>query len=88
MRTTLVQNRRVMPRSSAFSSTPVSVRGSSAIPQIGQLPGAGRTICGCIGQTYSIVRGGAAAAAGSSAMPHFGQLPGPGCRISGCIGQV
>ena len=27
--------------------------GSSAMPQIGQLPGASRTISGCIGQVYS-----------------------------------
>ena len=30
------------------------VRGSSAIPQIGQFPGASRTICGCIGQVHSV----------------------------------
>ena len=30
-----------------------TVRGSSAMPQIGQAPGASRTISGCIGQVYS-----------------------------------
>jgi hypothetical protein len=37
--------------SSAFSTGPlVGVSGSSAIPQIGQLPGRSRRISGCIGQ--------------------------------------
>jgi len=58
------------------------------MPQIGQEPGASRTICGCIGQVYSVRLTGAVTVAGSSAMPHFGQLPGPGCLISGCMGQV
>ncbi len=51
---TPIQNRRVMSRSSAFSScATLTVRGSSTIPQIGQLPGSVRTISGCIGQVYS-----------------------------------
>ena len=46
-----IQNRRVMSSSSGFgSSSAVIVRGSSAMPQIGQAPGASRTISGCIGQ--------------------------------------
>src|SRR4051794_40217550 len=51
----LTQKRRRMSRSSGFSSSPpaVTVRGSRAMPQIGQLPGRSRTICGCIGQVYS-----------------------------------
>ena len=35
------------------SSAAVTVRGSSAMPQIGQVPGASRTISGCIGQVHS-----------------------------------
>ena len=64
------------------------MRGSSAMPQIGQFPGSSRTICGCIGQTYSVFETGATGATGSSAIPHFGHDPGWSCRISGCIGQV
>src|SRR3989441_8673921 len=85
---TLTQNRRVMSFSSAFSSSPVAVRGSRAMPQIGQDPGALRTIWGCIGQTYSVRAAGSGAPTGSSAMPHLGQEPGPGCRTAGCMGQV
>jgi hypothetical protein len=43
-----------MSTSSGFtSSASETVRGSSAMPQIGQLPGAFRTIWGCMGQVYS-----------------------------------
>src|ERR1700735_1242110 len=53
---TLAQKWRVMEISSAFGgSARVAVRGSSAIPQIGHVPGASRTISGCIGQTYSVI---------------------------------
>ncbi len=50
--TSATQNRRVMSRSSESScSAPATATfGSNAIPQIGQAPGAGRSICGCIGQ--------------------------------------
>ncbi len=58
------------------------------MPQIGHGPGAPRTICGCIGQVYSLRLDGAVTVTGSSAMPHFGQLPGPAFLISGCIGHV
>ena len=54
--TALTQKRLVMSTSSEFSSPSsgaVIVRGSSAIPQMGQLPGASRTISGCIGHVYS-----------------------------------
>ena len=45
------QNRRVKSSSSGFfSSSSVGISGSRAMPQIGQLPGTGRRICGCIGQ--------------------------------------
>ena len=50
----------------------------------GRLPGAVRTISGCIGQTHSVRVGGASTVTGSSAMPHFGQAPGPDWRTSGC----
>ena len=50
----LTQNRRVIScNSSLGSSSAVNVRGSSAIPQIGQAPGARVTISGCMGQVYS-----------------------------------
>jgi hypothetical protein len=64
-----------MSMSSGFLSSIVTVRGSSAMPQIGQLPGASRTISGCIGQVHSVFVTGATVS-GSSAMPHFGQAPG------------
>jgi hypothetical protein len=48
---TPAQKRRVMARNSGFSVLAAAgVIGSSAMPQIGQLPGSLRTICGCIGQ--------------------------------------
>jgi hypothetical protein len=51
---THIQNRRVMSRSSGLAAAPpTGVIGSRAMPQIGQLPGAGRWICGCIGQVHS-----------------------------------
>src|ERR1051325_44960 len=84
----LIQKRRFMSTNSAFSSSAEIVRGSSAIPQIGQKPGASRTICGCMGQVYSIFSFGALTVTGSSVIPHFGQEPGLSCRTSGCIGQV
>ena len=49
----LTQKRRDMSRSSGLSSSSVMFRGSSAIPQIGQLPGVSRTTSGCIGQVHS-----------------------------------
>ena len=86
---TETQKRRRMSRYSSLGpSSTVATRGSSAMPQIGQLPGASRTISGCIGQVHSVLVAGAAGTVGSSAMPHFGQVPGPIWRISGCIGQV
>jgi hypothetical protein len=50
----LIQKRRVMSRSSGLSSSRVTVRGSSSMAQIGQLPGASRTISGCIGHVHSV----------------------------------
>ncbi len=46
--------RRVMLASSGLAALAVTVRGSSAMPQIGQAPGRSRTICGCMGQVYSM----------------------------------
>ena len=70
------QSRRVMFSSSGFAcSASVMVRGSRAMPQIGQAPGPGRTTSGCIGQTHSVRVDGAATVTGSSAMPHFGHAP-------------
>ena len=84
-----IPNRRVMSTSSRLTgSSAVTVRGSSAIPQIGQVPGSLWTICGCIGQTHSVRMAAGVGATGSSAIPHFGQAPGLGWRTSGCIGQV
>src|SRR5205807_2419228 len=53
VRTTLTQKRRDMSRSSGFSSSRETVRGSSAMPQIGHVPGWSRTIWGCIGHVHS-----------------------------------
>jgi hypothetical protein len=81
------QNRRVMSSSSGLLSSMVTTRGSSAMPQIGQDPGASRTISGCVGQVHSVfVRG--ATSTGSSAMPHFGHAPGPFWRTSGSMEHV
>ena len=49
-RIVLIHRRRVMSRSSTLSgSSAVIVRGSRAIPQIGQEPGSERTTSGCMG---------------------------------------
>ena len=84
----LIQNRRVMSRSSGFSSSSEIVRGSSAIPQIGQLPGSDRTISGCIGHVYSVLVANSAGDSGSRAIPQDGHGPGPACRTSGHIGHT
>jgi hypothetical protein len=60
LKTTPAQNRRIISTSSGLaSSSKVTVFGSSAMPQIGQLPGSERTISGCMGQTYSALSDGA-----------------------------
>src|SRR5208282_403050 len=84
----LIQKRRVMSLSSGFASLTVTVRGSSAMPQMGQLPGSARTTSGCIGQVYSVLLEGSAGDSGSSAIPHLGHGPDPICRTSGHIGQT
>src|SRR4029077_16181975 len=89
LKITPTQNRRVISISSGLaSSSRVTVRGSSAMPHIGHDPGSGRTISGCIGQTYSVLTDGAEGAAGSNAMPHLGQAPGFDSWTSGSIGQT
>ena len=89
LRSAVTRKRRAMSVSSGFSSSSrLTVRGSSAIPQIGQFPGPARTICGCIGQVHSVFVAGIGIPAGSRAIPHFGHVPGSGWRTSGCIGQV
>jgi hypothetical protein len=75
------------PNSGFSSSSPETVRGSSAIPQMGQDPGPGRTTCGCIGQVYS-TRDEITGVSRSKAMPHFGQGPGTGFRTSVHMGQT
>src|SRR5918994_5907220 len=86
---TPIQNLRVISTSSGLaSSSKVTVLGSSAMPQIGQLPGSERTISGCMGQTYSVLTDGAETLAGSSAIPHFGHAPGFDSCTSGSIGQT
>ena len=58
--TTPTQKRRVISASSGLPASPaVGVIGSSAMPQIGQLPGPSRTISGCIGQVHSAPCGAA-----------------------------
>ena len=85
-----MRNRLVMSTSSGFgASSNVTVRGSSAMPQIGQDPGASRTISGCMGQVYStLVSAAGFDRSGSSAMPHLGQAPGFDDWTSGSIGQM
>jgi len=47
-------DRRVMSRNSGLAVSPAAgVISSSAMPQIGQLPGSLRMICGCIGQVHN-----------------------------------
>jgi hypothetical protein len=47
----VIQKRRVMSINSALGPrSSVAATGSSAVPQIGQLPGSDRLICACIGQ--------------------------------------
>jgi len=84
-----IQNRLFISRSSGFfSSSVVTVLGSSAIPQMGHEPGSPLTISGCMGHVYSVFVAGLAARTGSRAIPHLGQSPGPCWRTSGSIGQV
>src|SRR5690349_427667 len=89
VRTRQTQNRRFIEASSGLgSSVAITVRGSKAIPQLGQEPGPVRTISGCIGHTYSTRDVGPAVITGSSAMPHLGQAPGVDAFTSASMGHV
>ena len=89
VRPRLIRNRSVILRNSGLSCFSAEmVRGSRVMPQIGQFPGSLRTICECIGQTYSVRADNGVVVTGSRAIPHLGQFPGADCRTSGCIGQV
>ena len=86
VRTALPQKRRLMAASSgSTSSAGGSVRGSKAMPHLGQGPGASRTTSGCIGQVYSTLLWGTA---GSKAIPHRGQGTGSCSDTSGHMGQI
>jgi len=56
VKATATENRRDMSRSSAslVSCPGENALGSSAMPQIGQPPGCGRTTSGCMGQVHSM----------------------------------
>ena len=86
--TTLSQKRRLMSMSSLLSSSISTVRGSRAMPHLGQAPGLSLTTSGCMGQVYSVFVVATGTPFGSRAMPHLGQLPGPSCSTSGSMGQV
>ena len=57
-----IQSRRVISESSGFSSFTDAVRGSRAMPHIGQVPGPICRTSGCIGHVYSPAAGTSAAA--------------------------
>jgi hypothetical protein len=77
-----------MSRSSGFSSSiALTVRGSSAMPQMGHEPGLGLIISGCIEQVYSVCVA-ASGVSRSSAMPQLGQGPGLSVRTSGHMGHT
>jgi hypothetical protein len=62
-RTALIHKRRLMSTSSGLGpSSSVDISGSSAMPQIGQLPGPIWRICGCIGQIQIAPSGTSSAA--------------------------
>jgi hypothetical protein len=81
----LTQRRRCMSRRSGLASPPASRR-SSAMPQIGQLPGASVSISACIGHVQTSRRDRAGGA--SSAMPQCGQGPGASLPTPGHMEQV
>ncbi len=85
--TTPTQKRLLMSINSSFFSSTSTVRGSSAMPHFGQLPGLSCTISGCIGQVYSVRLASCGTPMGSSAMPQIGQDPGRSSSTSGSIGQ-
>src|SRR5579884_4260631 len=72
-----IQKRRRMLRNSLSSSAEAeaeTMRGSSAIPHLGQLPGLSETTSGCIGHVYSVLA--AEVSSSSKAIPHLGHEPG------------
>ena len=78
-----------MSSSSGFvSSARVTVRGSSAMPQMGQGPGFVSSTSGSIGQTYSTLAPGGAGASGAGALiaaiegPAFSQCSGSAAKRS------
>ena len=86
---TPIKNLRVMSVSSVFgNSCNLTLRGSSAIPQIGQAPASTFTISRCIGQVYSISINASAVTAGSSAIPQLGHGTGLVSRTSGHMGHT
>lgn len=74
--------------SGSGGSSASTVRGSSAMPHLGQLPGPFFTTSGCMGHTYSTRDSWTGSVSGSSAMPHLGQAPGCDWRTSGSMGQT
>ena len=71
------QKRRRKSTSSGFSSSSrLGIIGSSAMPQIGQVPGPSRTIPGCIGQVYLAPAGlDSPGSPGARAIPSLSRIP-------------
>ena len=88
MRASETRKRRVMSSSSGFlSSARVTVRGSRAIPQIGQGPGFVSRTSGSMGQTYSTVSPAAATGAAAAGPGAFiAAIEGP--AFSQCSGSA
>ena len=88
MKASETRNRRVMSSSSGFfSSARVTVRGSSAMPQIRQGPGFVSRTSGSIGHTYS-TRSPATATGGAGAGPGALIAPIEGPAFSQCSGSA
>ncbi|MGC4115992.1 MAG: hypothetical protein QM765_15680 [Myxococcales bacterium] len=83
------QSRRDRSASSGLgASAAAAARGSRAIPQMGQLPGPGRTICGCIGQVYA-TGAPAPCSSGRRSERCAGGLPGdPACVSLSCVCSI
>src|SRR5204862_65101 len=63
----LIQKRRLISASSGLGpEAAAALRGSSAMPQIGQGPGPARTTSGCMGHVYSTPAAGFGGGAGAS----------------------
>src|SRR5712692_7796312 len=73
----LTQKRRRIESYSGSASTPAKMsKGSSAMPQMGQLPGPNRMISGCIGQVYRFFS--PSDAASDAVVPECSIAPCPG----------